>query len=223
VLKHVLFPDTQPSRKRRRIDNSDKQATDVEADADVDVDSHLEAFEKEERSWEIVLESSTGRFLISPPYIDSDENGAEKSTSPATRMYKVSRIVEAGPLPADPVTDGEDKPSMVVKPAEPAVDAKLAPPTWSTPPAEPDPPPSFLQNSGKSSIKTEPPASLTRTDFNQPRAKLSAEVLSSGRGQEHFYFAADGISIEGLDPSLGLGKLNVRRWRRASPKEFATS
>jgi hypothetical protein len=185
----------------------------MDADADVDPDTHPDNVEKEERTWDIVLESSTERFLISPCSVNGQDerDDAEKTVDPP-RRYKLSRIVEGGPpISPDPAANGDDKPS--IKPVDPPVDAKPSPPTWSTPPAESDRTPTSTQNKGRS-------LTPTKAASQPPLTKALARVLSSDIGQEHIHFSDDGISVEGLDASLGLKEISARRWRRASPDEF---
>jgi len=76
VLHGILFPTRQqpqqPSRKRRRIDStSEAQAMDVDVDRDVGPEAEALAqpgrvVESVDQIWEIVLETPTERFLISP-------------------------------------------------------------------------------------------------------------------------------------------------------------
>ncbi|KIM90301.1 hypothetical protein PILCRDRAFT_179337 [Piloderma croceum F 1598] len=214
VLKSILFPVHQPSNKRRKIDGVDEQTTDVDVNADPD--TLPDSDDKAERTWEIVLESPTERFLLSPSPTESGDDAEKSVNSP--RRYKVSQIVERGSVSPDPAVNSDTTAS--VKPVEPPVEPpKPPPPTWSTPPAESNRTSTSLQIKGRS-LSPEP---TTKATSKPPRTKWLTQVLASDRGEEHIHFSADGISVEGVDASLGLKEISVRRWRRASQEEFITS
>jgi hypothetical protein len=207
VLKGILFPAHQPSNKRRKVNSSDEQTMDVDVDANPD--TLPDSASKEERTWEIVLESPTERFLLSPSLTESRDDAGRSVNS--HRRYKVSRIIERSSVSPD---DGK---TTSVKPVEPTVDPpKPPPPTWSTPPAESDRTSTSLQIKGQS-LSPGPTSKPSRT-------KWLAQVIANDRGEEHIHFSADGISVEGVDDvSLGVKEISVRRWRRAFQEEFITS
>jgi hypothetical protein len=182
----------------------------MNVDPDAEVDAHPDSSESEQRTWDIVLESPTEMFLISPSAIVEQGDGAR---------YKIFRIVEGGPILPEPTVKREGKSPSAVTPAEPPPDAKPPPPTWSTPPAESDRTPTAesMQKIPTATKQSEP---NTKAVTRPPRAKSTAHVLSSDRGQEHIHFSADRISIEGLDVGSGVNEINVKRWRRASLEEF---
>jgi hypothetical protein len=214
VLKSILFPAHQPSNKRRKINGADEQTMDVDVDAEPD--ALPDSANKEERTWEIVLESPTERFLLSPSPTESGDDAEQSVNSP--RRYKVSRIVERRSASPDLAVNGDTTTS--VKPVEPPVDPpKPPPPTWSTPPAESDRTSTSLQIEGRSLS----PGPTSKATSKPSRTKWLAQVLASDRGEEHVHFSADGISVEGLDANLGLKEISVKRWRRASQEEFITS
>jgi hypothetical protein len=214
VLKSILFPAHQPSNKRRKINGADELTTDVDVNADPD--NLPDSVDKEERIWEIVLESPTERFLLSASPTESGDDTEKCANSP--RRYKVSRIVERVSVSPDTAVNNDTTTS--VKPVEPPVDPpKPPPPTWSTPPAESSRTSTSLQIKGRSLS----PGPTSKAASKPPRTKWLAQVLASDRGEEHIHFSADGISVEGVDASLGLKEISVRRWRRASQEEFITS
>jgi hypothetical protein len=221
VLKSILFPSGQPSRKRRRIDHTDEH---MDVDATDEVDVHRDSSDSGQWTWEIVLESPSERFLISPSSIDEGDD-AEKDIHPP-RRYTISQIVEGDRiLPEATVINGEEKPLSTVKSVELTVDTKPSPPTWSTPPTKSDPTPtadSMLKTSSltKATKQSQPP---TKAATKPNRAKPTIRVLSSDRGLEHIHFSATGISVEGLDISSGVNEIHVKRWRRASLEEFVAS
>ena len=224
VLNSILFPHPQPSKKHRRTDDTDEQAMDV--DADVDLEAQPGTSESVERTREIVLETPTGRFLLSPSPINEEGNECDgaKSINSAPK-YMISRIVEGGPILPDLTGNDEGQPPTPPKPVEPPADVKPPPPTWSTPPTESDHAPIVGSIIGQSSTVTKQSDSKAKAPTKPARAKPSAQVLLNDRGQEHFRFSIDGLSIEGL---VGTGLLEsdgivVRRWRWASPEEFVAS
>lgn len=199
VLKNILFSSQEPSRKRRRISVSDDQ--EMVDDTSVD-EPEIDA--RNERTREIVLETSKERFLISPAAsVERDsESGANVESS--ARTYIVSSIVETIQICSKPV-NGEGK-SSSTKLADSV--PKPSPPTWSTPPAIESERASTAASTKRTCAWKSPPA-------NSPPTKYSTQVLSVDRGQEHFHFMPDGISIDGLG-----ARISVKSWRWALAGEF---
>lgn len=202
ILKNLLFP-APPTRKRRKLSESDDNGMEVDADGETadEAPSHQDA----EKPRGVVLEGSTDRILLLP----STENFTE---SVHTRQYDVLKIAEGD---STPTAATEAKTTDAPKILEPLVEAKPAPPTWSTPPAEIDRPPSFKKIN---SPKIAKPTHTARTAA--PRAKVSTKVLVKGRGQDHIQFLADGVGIEGLDTGSASDRVQVVSWRWVLPDEF---
>jgi hypothetical protein len=202
VLKNIFFSGRQSSRKRRRIDDPDKQAVDDVA-VDASIDEPESVLESEERTRGVVLETSKERFLISPATGESGTDAEDSEYS--TRRYIVSSIIETTQTLPKPV-NGEAK-SSSTKPTSSPVEPKPPPPTWSTPPTESERAATAAGNklASKPNGKSSPPR------------RFSTAVLSNDRGQEHFVFMADGISIEGLETG---DKICVKSWRWAFKGEF---
>ena len=206
VLRSVLFPGQQSSRKRPRTDDADDQTMAVDTDAEAE--AQLSWLENEERSRRVVLETAKERYLISPSPLKVEDDTKNINLA---RRYTVSRIVERDP---ELVNKDEGQPPTISKPP---IDTKLPPPTWSIPPTES----SSTHNKDQSPTEMKLPMPTTTDIAKQMRAKPSTKVLSNDREQAHFRFSVNGLTIEGLD--WGVDDVIVKRWRWALPEEFATN
>ncbi|KZP17595.1 hypothetical protein FIBSPDRAFT_864787 [Athelia psychrophila] len=199
VLKNLLFP-ALPSRKRRKLSEPDDNGMEVDGDAEAADEVPLQQDVEKLRG--IVLEGVTDQILLLP-------------TSAAVRQYDVLKVAEGDATPTEAT---ECKITDPLKPLEPPAEAKPAPPTWSTPPAEIDRTASFKKSSSPLVSKS---SEAARTVARRVRA--STKALVKGRGQEHIQFFADGVSIEGLDTDSESGRVQVVNWRWALPDEFAVA
>ena len=205
----------------------------MDVDVDRDVGPEAEALaqpgrvvESVDQIWEIVLETPTERFLISPCPVNEervggdvgDDDDAEKNGYP-TRRYNFSRIIEGTIISSEQSGKDEGQPPPTAKPDPPPVEAKPAPPTWSTPPAESDRTPTKKKSQSPPTTKPKPSKPTPKVATKLPRAKASVKVLSSDRGHEHVRFLADGVSVEGMDD----GVINVKRWKWAVLEEFVAA
>lgn len=202
ILKNLLFP-APPSRKRRKLCESNDNGIEVNSDSETADEVPLQQDAEKPRG--VVLEGATDQILLLP----STENPTD---SLHTRQYDVFKIAEGD---STPTAATETKLTDAPKISEPPVETKPAPPTWFTPPAEIDRAPSFKKIS---SPKIAKPSHTARTVA--PRVKMSTKVLVKGRRQDHIQFLADGVSIEGLDTGSASDRVQVVSWRWVLPDEF---